>query len=166
MCVGGAVGVVKPTPPHWLDLGPTQLVHLICYTLPSVSAWESAAAISITYWGGESFILPGSNPESIDERVGGGGGQCEVVELAQRAVVELGQRSGRGSRPGVEPGSPRACSNQLGSDIGAGCWLLCDGCGDVQETAVVVGFHRAHTSPLSPSDGRSARHVGAFLTPR
>ena len=46
----------------------------------------SAAAISITYWGGESFILSGSNPESIDERVGGGGGQCEVVELGQRAV--------------------------------------------------------------------------------
>ena len=61
--------------------------NLICYTLPSVSAWESAAAISITYWGGESFILSGSNPESIDERVGGGGGgQCEVVELGQRAV--------------------------------------------------------------------------------
>ena len=60
--------------------------HLICYTLPSVSAWESAAAISITYRGGELFILPGSNPESIDERVGGGGGQCEVVELGQRAV--------------------------------------------------------------------------------
>ena len=51
-----------------------------------MSAWESAAAISITYWGGESFILSGSNPESIDERVGGGGGQCEVVELGQRVV--------------------------------------------------------------------------------
>ena len=46
-----------------------------------MSAWESAAAISITYWGAESFILSGSNPESIDERVGGGGGQCEDLEM-------------------------------------------------------------------------------------
>ena len=81
--------------------------HLICYTLPSVSAWESAAAISITYRGEESFILSGSNPESIDERVGGGGGQCEVVELG-RAWCEVNTGWGQGSRPGVEPGSPRA----------------------------------------------------------
>ena len=59
-----------------------------------MSAWESAAAISITYWGGESFILSGSNPESIDERVGGGGGQCEVGELGLRAVWGVNNKGG------------------------------------------------------------------------
>ena len=110
MCVGGAVGAVKPTPSHRLDLG----------TLPSVSAWESAAAISITYWGGESFILPGSNPESIDERVGGGGGgQCEVMELGHLAVREVFPRGcgigchsheggGEGHAQELNLGSPRA----------------------------------------------------------
>ena len=49
----------------------------------AVSAWEeaAAAAILITYGVRELSILPGSNPESIDERVGGGGGQCEDLEM-------------------------------------------------------------------------------------
>ena len=87
MCVGGAVGVVKPTPPHRLDLGPRNwspphLLHLaVCERV------ASAAAISITYWGGESFILPGSNPESIDERVGGGGGQLRLGQCAVWGVI-------------------------------------------------------------------------------